>query len=295
MNRSLLDLKVFGAVENRIRKALTKKPSRKKICFFPYIGGKFHLLKTLIPLIPPHEVYVEVFGGAANLLLNKPPSKVEVYNDIDGELINLFMVVRDSPDEFVERFQLLLYSRELYYRWVREEKKGLWPEDPVERAARFYFVMRSSFSGTYDKGWSFRKRRNPAKFFFSSLKKISLIAERLKHVQVDHLDFRGCIKYWDEPVAFFFLDPPYYGLQYYRMKFSQEDHEDLREILGKTKGKWLLTYNDDPWVRDAYAEFNITEAQMIKAASHKRTGEKRGKFTNLIITNYQLPTQKALQ
>ena len=74
-----------------------------RLCFFPYIGGKYNLLKTLAPLIPPHEIYVEVFGGAANLLLNKPPSPVEVYNDVDGEIVNLFLVVRDSPKDFVER------------------------------------------------------------------------------------------------------------------------------------------------------------------------------------------------
>ncbi|MCK4243397.1 DNA adenine methylase, partial [Candidatus Bathyarchaeota archaeon] len=61
------------------------------------MGGKFNLLKTLLPLIPPHHIYVEVFGGAANLLLNKPPSPVEVYNDIHGELVNLFLMVRDKP------------------------------------------------------------------------------------------------------------------------------------------------------------------------------------------------------
>ena len=147
-------------VESFLAKRPKKFPKGKKICFFPYIGGKFHLLNTLIPLIPPHEVYVEVFGGAANLLFNKPLSKVNVYNDIDGELVNLFLVVRDSPDEFVERFNLILYSRGLYYRWLQEEQEGCWPENPVERAARFYFIMRSSFSGLYSKGWSFKKRKS---------------------------------------------------------------------------------------------------------------------------------------
>jgi DNA adenine methylase len=70
--------------------------SDKKLCFIPYIGGKFNLLNKLISLIPEHETYVEVFGGVGSLLLNKPPSKVEVFNDIDGDLINLFLVVRDT-------------------------------------------------------------------------------------------------------------------------------------------------------------------------------------------------------
>ena len=76
-----------------------------RLCFFPYIGGKYNLLKALLPLVPRHHIYVEVFGGAANLLFNKPPSPVEVYNDIDGELVNLFLVVRDRSKDFVERFK----------------------------------------------------------------------------------------------------------------------------------------------------------------------------------------------
>ena len=84
-----------------------------RLCFFPYIGGKYNLLKALLPLVPSHHIYVEVFGGAANLLLNKPPSPVEVYNDVDGDIVNLFSVVRDRRDEFIRRFKLVLYSQDL--------------------------------------------------------------------------------------------------------------------------------------------------------------------------------------
>jgi len=85
-------------------------------CFIPLIGGKFNLLKTLLPLVPPHHIYVEVFGGGANMLLNKPPSPVEVYNDIDSESGEPVLVIRDRRKEFVERFRLILYSRGLYKR-----------------------------------------------------------------------------------------------------------------------------------------------------------------------------------
>jgi len=87
-----------------------------RLCFFPYIGGKYNLLKALLPLVPEHHIYVEVFGGAANMLLNKPPSPVEVYNDIDSESGEPVLVIRDRRKEFVERFRLILYSRGLYKR-----------------------------------------------------------------------------------------------------------------------------------------------------------------------------------
>jgi len=246
----------------------------QRLCFFPYIGGKYPLLKTLLPLIPPHKVYCEVFGGAASLLLNKPPSPVEAYNDIDGSLINLFTVVRDKPDEFVKRFEWILYSRELFSKWLEEEEQGLWPEDPVERAARFYYILRSSFSGSVDKGWSFQKNvRTPrAKAIWNKLEEIKQISQRLKAVQIDHLDFRKCIKHWDDPNTLFYLDPPYHGRQYYRKKFLQEDHEDLKRMLEETRGKWLLTYNDDPWIREAYSRFHIRKVRQLKSASLVRAG-----------------------
>jgi DNA adenine methylase len=257
---------------------------KKKICFFPYIGGKFNLLKSLIPLIPAHKTYVEVFGGAASLLLNKPPSKVEVFNDADGELVNLFLVVRDHPQKFLKSFRLILYSREIYKRWAKEES----PEDSVKRAVRFYYLLRSSFNGLHDGGWSFNLKRNKAKAFFNSLRQIHLISERLKNVQIDCLGFRKCIERYDRPETFFYLDPPYYALQYYRVKFSKEDHLDLRKILGKVRGKWLLTYNGHPKIRKMYSKFHLIEVEMPKTSPLKKEGEKRNHFKNLIITNYPL-------
>jgi len=84
-----------------------------RLCFFPYIGGKYNLLKALLPLVSRHHIYVEVFGGAANLLFNKPPSPVEVYNDVDGDIVNLFCVVRDHRDEFAERLMDTLQPKAL--------------------------------------------------------------------------------------------------------------------------------------------------------------------------------------
>jgi len=257
---------------------------QKKICFFPIIGGKFNFLKTLIPLIPSHRIYVEVFGGAASLLLNKPPSRIEVFNDADRELVNLFLVVRDAPKKFLKGFRLMLYSREIYNRWAEEP----FPKDPFERAVRFYYLLRSSFSGVHDGGWRFNLTRNIAKTFFDSLKNIYRISRRLRNVQIENLDFRECIKRWDKPDTFFYLDPPYYGLQYYRLKFSEKDHLDLREILRKVRGKWLLNYNNHPKIKKMYSSFNIREIEMPKTAPLKEEGEKRNNLKNLIITNYQL-------
>ena len=235
-----------------------------RTCFFPLIGGKFNLLKALQPLAPPHHIYVEVFGGAANLLLNKPPSPVEVYNDIDSDLVNLFLVIRDRRKEFVERFKLVLYSRGLYKRWFDEPM----PEDAVERAVRFYYIMRCSFGGNYGASWAFKRKahKHAPDIFWSSIGKIEEIAYRLKSAYIDALDFRICFRNWDTPETFFFCDPPYYGLDYYRHNFSEQDHRDLRGVLEKTEGRWLLTYGDHPEVRRLYEDFKkVYEQECVKA------------------------------
>jgi len=258
-----------------------------RTCFFPLIGGKFNLLKALQPLVPPHRIYVEVFGGAANMLLNKPPSPVEVYNDIDSDLVNLFLVIRDRREEFVERFKLVLYSRGLYKKWFDEPT----PEDAVERAVHFYYIMRCSFGGNYGASWAFKRKahKHAPDIFWSSMERIEQIAQRLKSAYIDALDFRICFRNWDTPETFFFCDPPYYGLDYYRHNFSEQDHRDLRKVLGETKGKWLLTYGEHPEIRRLYHGFSFQEARQLRSSNLVKDGGKRTHFTNLVIANYPLP------
>src|SRR6266571_3787824 len=101
---------------------------QKRKAAFPWRGGKFHLAPSIAKLLPPHRIYVEVFGGAASVLLAKKPSQIEVYNDRDGALVNLFEVLRNHPLLFLERCNFLLYSRHLYQQWgnqLRTRFQGL--------------------------------------------------------------------------------------------------------------------------------------------------------------------------
>jgi len=169
------------------------------------MGGKQRLVKQLLPLVPEHEVYCEVFGGGAALLLNKPRSRIEVLNDIDGNIVNLFMVVRDQPEAFIERCRSLPYSRELFATWRNPILEGKLDElgDPVERAVRFYYVIRSAFASNLRKGWRFAMRTNEPNRLLNVINTISKVSERLRGVYIDHLDFRRCIKNWDSPSTFF--------------------------------------------------------------------------------------------
>lgn len=264
--------------------------SHFKIRFLQYMGGKAYLIPTLRDLIPPHKCYVEVFGGGAKLLFAKRPSKVEVYNDVDGRLVTLFRVVRDHRREFQERLEQLLYSRRMFEEFCRQPDTG----DPLEDAVKFYYVLRSSFSGEYGTGWSRGTVKNEAKEFFSVVSQLGLVAARLRNVQVEETDFRECIEAFDRPWTLFFCDPPYYGVQVYKYSFNEEAHEDLAKILARVKGKWLLTYNDHPRIRHLYAGFPVRVKKLPIMGSMVKDGKSRRMWDQLIIANYPLERQPQL-
>jgi DNA adenine methylase len=268
-----------------------------RLSLLPYMGGKQNLVPRLIPLIPDHATYVEVFGGGAALLLNKPPSKIEVYNDIDGEVVNLFETVRDKPDAFLKRAEFLLYSRELNERWKTDLKNGKVPMDPVERALRFWYLMRSSFAAHPYKGWAFCETadRNRAESIWNALIDLGPIHERLKLVEIDHLDFERLIKNRDSAETFFFLDPPYLGAEDYRMGvFTLADYQRLLKALQGCKGKWLMTTGDHPDVRRLFEEYGTIQTHTRQSVSKVLNGGERPDLPHLLIANYPLH-QEALQ
>ena len=260
--------------------------------FFPYLGGKHFLVKHLLRLVPPHKVYVEVFGGAAALLFAKERSPHEVYNDLDSNLYNLFIVVRDRRKEFVKKLEWVPYSRELYQRWTKDLDAGR-ILDPVERAVAFCYCMRAAFSGRWRAGWAFsRSGSDRAKIWAKFPEAVESIAERISAVNVDHKDFRACIKTWDTSETFFFLDPPYLDTLQARtvISFTEQDHKDLAEILSHIKGKWLLTYNDHPLIRRLYddSKFIVRRIRCQLASRKWGQGPRRAALVNLVIRNYDL-------
>jgi len=292
-----------GFTDAEIEKIIANIPSPEleradsngpRLSLLPYMGGKQNLVPRLIPLIPDHVAYVEVFGGGAALLLNKPPSPLEVYNDIDGELVNLFEIVRNRPDDFVKHASFMLYSRELYEKWHTELKENKVPEDPVERAFRFWYLVRSSFAAHPYKGWAFCETadRNRAESVWNALVDLKPIHERLKHVEIDHLDFERLIKNRDSPETFFFLDPPYLDAEEYRMGvFTIEDHQRLLKTLQGCKGKWLMTTGNHPDIRRLFKEYGMILANTSLAVP-KVIGGEREKLGHLIVANYPLPEKR---
>lgn len=225
-------------------------------------GSKFGLAKWIISHFPPHECFVDVFGGTGAVLIKKEPSKVEIFNDIDFDLVNLLMVIKESPKELAEELMKYPYSRGLYEKFLSEWREGVRGDNNFERAVRFYYLKISSFSGTFLAGFSRsayckvneEKSRwmNRAKEHFEKIQVLEDTAERFEEVLIEQKDFREIIELYDSPTTLFYCDPPYENIRksekkqhagkaYYRTDFNKKDNSDLAALLSQIKGKTVVS------------------------------------------------------
>lgn len=254
-----------------------------------WVGGKSRLRPLIIERFPAHSVYVEVFGGAAWVLFGKDPaaSKVEVLNDLDGELINFWRVIKQRPAAFSEAAGWLLASRELWQSWRGFEAVA----GEVERAARFYLVIKCGFgamrNSTSFAGSDARNLRRPRLLWPDIEIEAQAIVERLRKVWIENLTWDRCLDLFDRRETFFYCDPPYRcgGSKAYAHSFIDDDHQRLAARLrGKIKGKWLLSYNDDPFIERLYRGRGITIERLRVPYSIARQG--RQHVEELLIRNY---------
>lgn len=250
---------------------------------FGWVGGKTKLANDIISLIPEHKTYIEVFGGAGSVLYKKEPSKLEVFNDINSELINLHRIIRNNPQSLSIYLNDLLISRQIF----EDIKEGtLRGRNNIERAAFYFYQLTQSFG---NKGEHFamavKSGRKP-KGIYKNFKNIS---QRLKSVTIENMSFDKLIPLYDKDDSFFYLDPPYFGTEsYYKNTggFKIKEHEKLANLLSKLKGKFLLSYNDHLVIRELYKEFNI---QTTKEINYTLGGNVHGNkkiVSELFITNY---------
>ena len=243
------------------------------------MGGKSKLRKTIISMIPEHTCYVELFFGAGWVYFGKQPSKVEVINDIDRELINLFKTIKYHAPE-VERLLEYEYSG----RDIFEEYKNCSLEylTEIHRAIRFLYLITQSFAGKGNNyGYGTNTKPAPQIFYKSVLQSLQ---ERLRNTYVENLPFEKIIEKYDRDYTFFFCDPPYYETGGYGNTFGKEEQMLLLDKLTNLKGKFLLTINDHGEVRKWYKDFNIKEVEVNYSIS--KQSEARKKYGELIITNY---------
>ena len=245
--------------------------------FIPWVGGKSRLAKKIISMFPDNfDRYIEVFGGGGSVLFAKDKhASFEVYNDINGQLVNLFRCARFHCGELQREISGYFNSREIFEDIKAQiNVRGM---TDIQRAAMFYVQVRLSYGA---KIRSYGGSKTNAKILPEYL---SEIEERLKSgagVVIENKDFEDLIKVYDRPNALFYCDPPYRTAQkYYDVPFSDSDHERLNRSLSNIKGRFILSYNDDEYIRELYKDFNIM-------AVERQNNLSSGLYKELIITNY---------
>ena len=225
--------------------------------FICWLGGKSKLSNWIINQMPPHKMYVEVFGGAGWVLFRKPRSEKEIFNDIDSDLINLFICCRDKPNELVKAMEFLPQSRELHRLFYTESLKMKAKLGDVDRAAKFFYVLNYAFQGHLG---SYRVHPGGTSEIESYLYQMAKCSYRLRRVSIENLDWKKLIENTDGPETLFYLDPPYTSTivskdrkhRDYSHLMDSSDHDALAETLKHIEGKFLLSYDDSPEVRKLY-------------------------------------------
>jgi DNA adenine methylase len=261
------------------------KKSRKLIAFGWY-GGKFSHLDWLLPLLPECHHYCEPFAGSAAVLLNRPPSPVETYNDLDGEVVNFFRVLRDQKDRLVEAIGLTPFSREEFATACVIDPDVA----PLERARRFYVRARQVRTGLAQtaslgrwancKGTSRSGMSGVVSRWLGAVEALPEIAERLLRVQIENRPALEVIRLYDSPETLIYCDPPYVHEtrgddNAYGHEMTDQEHGALARLLNSVQGMVAISnyqcdlmdelYNAPKWRKQVSPEKTIHSTKGTRA------------------------------
>ena len=278
------------------------------------VGNKTAILHILYALFPMnYGRFIDVFGGSGSVLLGKPTvDPFEVYNDFDRNLVNLFRCMKDrtmavirelgfcnlnSREDFIairkffdhEQFTDKYLSEEMKLTEImlpppeaaelNEIRLRITGDYDVRRAAMFLKLLRNSYSSS---GKSFASQPFDIRKLFGLIQELE---DRMANVVIENQDFETLIRHYDRSDAFFYADPPYLTSEdMYAVDFGWNDHVRLREVLGRIKGRFLLSYNDHPAIRKLYAGFNIFDFSRPHSMAQRYEAGKE--FKELLISNY---------
>lgn len=246
----------------------------------PYIGGKNRLAKKIISMLPEHTTYVEAFAGGAQVFFHKPPSNVEVLNDLDFDIVNFYRVCQWHYEEFVRYLRFSVASRKLHELHVKSDPATL---TDIQRAGRFFYLQKNSFGGLILKQKFHYGITQPSNYNPERIPEIiEQTHKRLARVQIESLPYEQVLEKYDRPTTCFYLDPPYWGPKLYRFNFVENDFVVLAERLARLKGRFILSLNDRPEVRETFKDFRI-EREEITYTAQAKPGKRYGE---LLITNY---------
>lgn len=251
----------------------------------PYIGGKRNLARTVIERIEaiPHATYAEPFVGMGGVFLRRrlaPPA--EVINDYSRDVATLFRILQEHLPQFMDVLRFQLTSRDDFGRLLATDPDTL---TDLKRAARFLYLQRCAFGGKVA-GRTFGVSVGyPGRFNLTTLERdLAAVHERLAGVVIECLPYRDFVSRYDRPETLFYLDPPYWGCEkdYGRDLFGREDFRALADQLAGIKGRFIMSLNDTPGVRETFKAFRIDAVETTYTIA---VGDKATRARELIISN----------
>jgi DNA adenine methylase len=237
---------------------------RTQTSSFQYLGGKYSYLPWLLPLLPTCKHFVDVFGGSGVVLLNRDPSMIETYNDVNKKLVNFFQVLRDQPEELISLLELTPHSKHEYDQaWYTDT------DTPVEQARKFFIRTNQSIwaagGQSQVKGWCASIRDTRVKMsektnkWLNAVNNLSAIVNRFKQVQLECRDFRFILSKYDTPDTLFYLDSPYdktfRSNTPYEFDFVNQDFFDMQHFCRKAVGKVAVSGYDTPFMNELFFGF----------------------------------------
>lgn len=251
--------------------------------FMAWVGGKKALRDEILARFPQnYKRYIEVFGGAGWVLFHKPPGNdFEVFNDFNGNLVNLYRCVREQPEALRDELRYMLNSRlDFEYMKGMLHSQAMLPD--VRRAAYYYALIRYSYAaGTSTFG-------SQPHAMWNNFPLVESAAGRLQKVVIENKDCVKLIRQYDRPESFFYCDPPYYNADQYYEAVSTDgfDHTGLADALLGIKGKFLLSYNDCPEIRALYDRPGIVVEGISRLSNIAQRYENGKQYPELLISNY---------
>ncbi len=240
--------------------------------FIPWVGGKSLLAKKIAEQFPDDiDRYIEVFGGGGSVMFYRENhAKLEVYNDVNSDLVNLFRCAKYHRAELQREISGYFNSREIFNEI--KAKMNISGFTDIQRAAMFYVQVKISY-GSDTRTFGCNKKSLSSDY-------LEQIEKRLEKVVIENKDFADLIRVYDRPKALFYCDPPYHKTEnYYDAVFTEADHERLKAVLSGIKGRFVLSYNDDEYIRELYKDFEIITAE-------RQNNLSRGTYKELIIKNF---------
>ncbi len=263
-----------------------------------WIGGKYYSAPQIVAAFPPasrYDVYVDLFGGAAHVLLHRPLEKrhAEVYNDINQDLVNFWMQCRDHADVLEERCRFLPYSRALHSQYHDDLYHGE-VLDPLERAVRWFYVLRSTFNafiGPVHHGRLASSARLESVAYHTALDLFEALQRRLRYVLIDSRDFADVLRSHESPRTLFYVDPPYVEKEDYYQRgdgtaFNLHDHERLAALLNETSALVALSYYPHPLLDGLYPESRWRRVTWEVVKHSQRDSQTRERATEMLLCNY---------